>query len=51
MENIFKVQTEKLGHTSKVLLVIQVGEVEKGNKGSGEDDQPWLDTGCHKFLV
>ena len=28
---------------SKALLVPQVGEVEEGHEGSGDDDHPWLE--------
>ena len=28
----------------------QVGEVDKGNKGSGDDDHPWLEAAWHKLL-
>ena len=34
-----------------LLLVPQVGEVDKGNKGSGDDDHPWLEAACHKLFV
>ena len=34
-----------------LLLVPQVGEVDKGNKGSGNDDHPWLEAACHKLFV
>ena len=39
-----------LALTKKTLLVLQVGEVDKGYKGSGDDDHPWLEAGCHKLL-
>ena len=37
-------------YSTKILLVPQVGEVDKGNKGSGDDDHPWLEAACHKLL-
>ena len=33
-----------------LLLVPQVGEVDKGNEGSGNDDHPWLEAACHKLF-
>ena len=28
----------------------QVGEVEEGHEGSGDDDHPWLEAACHKLF-
>ena len=35
---------------SSVVLVLQVGEVNKGNKGSCDDDHPWLEVDVRGFL-